>query len=75
LRLLHRSLDSWRDLGDIVVGMHRQGWDLQLTGYGDGFWRATFYVTGQAHSIVGGSAWEETPWNVVHRAACSSEAG
>jgi hypothetical protein len=36
--------------------------DLQLTEYGDGYWRATFYVTGQAHSIVGGSAWEAKPW-------------
>jgi hypothetical protein len=51
------------------VGLHRQGWDLQLTQYGDGNWRATFYVTGQAHSIVGGSAWEPTPWRAVQRAA------
>jgi len=36
--------------------MHRAGWNLQLTEYGDDHWRATFYVTGQAHSIVGGSA-------------------
>ena len=49
--------------------MFRQGWDLQLTEYGDGHWRATFYVTGQAHSIVGGSAWERTPWWAVQRAA------
>jgi hypothetical protein len=35
-----------------AVTDHRQGWDLQLTQYGDGNWRATFYVTGQAHSIV-----------------------
>jgi|SRR4029453_2474334 hypothetical protein len=37
--------------------MLRAGWDVQLTEYGDGHWRATFYVTGQAHSIVGGTAW------------------
>jgi hypothetical protein len=53
------------------VGLHRQGWDLQLTQYGDGNWRATFSVTGVAHSIVGGSAWEPTPWwaawAAVHR--------
>jgi hypothetical protein len=35
----------------IAVGLHSQGWDLQLTQYGDGNWRATFYVTGVAHSI------------------------
>jgi hypothetical protein len=27
------------------------------------------YVTGMAHSIVGGSAWEPTPWRAVQRAA------
>ena len=31
-RLLHRWLDSWAGLGLIAVGLHRQGWDLQLTG-------------------------------------------
>jgi hypothetical protein len=55
--------------GDIVGGMHRQGWDLQLTEYGDGHWRATFFVTGQAHSIVGGTGWEPTAWRAVQRAA------
>lgn len=34
LRLLHRWLDSWRGIGDIVVGMHRAGWDLHMTQYG-----------------------------------------
>jgi hypothetical protein len=69
LRLLHRWLDTWRGIGDIIVGMHRAGWDVQMTQYGDGYWRETFYVTGQAHSIVGGSAWEPTAWTAVHRAA------
>jgi hypothetical protein len=69
LQLLHRRLDTWTGLGAISAGMHRVGWDLQLTEYGDGHWRATFYVTGQAHSIVGGSAWEPTPWTAVQRAA------
>jgi hypothetical protein len=69
LGLLHRWLDCWRGIGDVVHGMHRAGWDLQLTEYGDGRWRATFYVTGQAHSIVGGSAWEATAWRAVQRAA------
>ena len=69
LRLLHRWLDNWGGIGDITVAMFREGWDLQLTEYGDGHWRATFYVTGQAHSIVGGSAWELTPWRAVQNAA------
>jgi hypothetical protein len=32
------------------VGMHRQGYDLQLTQYDDQGWRATFYTTGMEHS-------------------------
>jgi hypothetical protein len=30
LLLLHRWLDSWRGVGDIVAGMARQGYDLEL---------------------------------------------
>ena len=59
LRHLHRWLDSWTGVGLIAVGLHRQGWDLQLTQYGDGKWRATFCVTG---------AWEPTPWRAVQQA-------
>lgn len=69
LRLLHRWLDTWSGLGAIVAGLHRLGYDLHLTQYGDDTWRATFFVTGFAHSIVGGSAWEPTPWTAVQRAA------
>jgi hypothetical protein len=68
-QLLHHWLDSWAGVGLIAVGLHRQAWDLQLTQYGDGNWRATLYVTGAAHSIVGGSAWEPTAWRAVQRAA------
>src|SRR5439155_19956155 len=42
LRLLHRWLDSWRGIGDIVVGMARHGCDLQLTDYDAEHWPATF---------------------------------
>ena len=66
---LHRWLDNWRDVGLLAVGLHRIGYDLNLRQYGDGHWRATFYVTGAAHSIVGGSAWEPTAWSAVQRAA------
>jgi hypothetical protein len=69
LQLVHTWLNSWRGVGQIAEGMHRAGWDLHLTEYGDGHWRATFYVTGMAHSIVGGSAWEAAPWTAVQRAA------
>jgi len=29
LRLLHRWLDSWRGIGDIVAGIARQEYDLE----------------------------------------------
>ena len=32
LRRLHRCFDNWRGVGDVVAGMTRQGWDLQLHG-------------------------------------------
>jgi len=72
LHLLHRWLDTWTGLGAIVAGLHRQGWDLQLTQYGDGTWRATFYVTDHAHSIVGGSAWESTAWTAAQLAGLAT---
>ena len=67
LRLLHQRRDSWRGIGDVVRGMAHQDWDVQLTEYDAERWRATFFVATQAHSIVGGSAWEPTP-RAVHRA-------
>ena len=39
-------LDSWAGIGHLVVGMHRQGFDLQLTQYDERGWRTTFYVAG-----------------------------
>jgi hypothetical protein len=68
LRLLHKWADAWSAVGAIVTGLHRTGYDLDLRQYGDGHWRATFYVTGLAHSILGGSAWESTMWRAVQRA-------
>jgi hypothetical protein len=68
LALVHRWLDNWRGVGLLAVRLHRIGYDLDLRQYGDGHWRATFYVTGIAHSILGGSAWEPTVWRAVQRA-------
>jgi hypothetical protein len=65
---LHRWLDNWHGVGLLAVGLHRVGYDLDLRQYGDGHWRASFYVTGLAHSIVGGSAREPTAWRAVQRA-------
>ena len=50
LHALHRWLDSWRGIGQISVGMARQGYDLQLTRYDERGWRATFYTSGMEHS-------------------------
>ena len=67
---LHRWLDSWRGIGDVVTGMSRQGYDLSLTQYPNG-WRCTFYTTGREHSLTSrtGSAWEKTAGLAVQRAA------
>jgi hypothetical protein len=64
---LRTWLDSWSGIGHVAVGMHRQGFDLQLTQYDDRGWRATFYTSGIEHSPVAaiGTAWERTPWRAV----------
>jgi hypothetical protein len=46
-----------------------KGWDVQLTAYVARDWRTNFFPVGIAHSVVGGSAWEQTPWRAVQRAA------
>jgi hypothetical protein len=40
---------------------------VELTAYAVRDWRANFFRVGIAHSIVGGSAWESTPWRAVRR--------
>ena len=74
LALVHGWLDTWRGIGDVVVGMARQDYDLQLTRYDGRGWRATFYTTGMEHSATSaiGSAWEPTPWRAVQRAAADA---
>jgi hypothetical protein len=69
LAAVHGWLDSWRGVGDVVVGMHRQGYDVQLTQYDERGWRA--YTTGMEHSATSAtaSAFEKTPWRAVQRAA------
>jgi hypothetical protein len=68
---LRAWLDSWRGIGDVSAGMHRQGYDLQLTEYDERGWRATFYATGMEHSPTSttASAFEPTPWHATQRAA------
>jgi hypothetical protein len=71
LRLLHAWLSTWTGIGHVIVGMHRQGYDVQLTQYDERGWRATFYVTGMEHSATSStaSAWDPTPWGAVQGAA------
>jgi hypothetical protein len=69
LRLMHEWLDTWSGLGHVVVGMDHQGYDLELTAFAGRDWRASFFTTGVAHSILGGSGWEPTPWRAVQQAA------
>src|SRR5262249_21629059 len=68
---LRTWLDSWPGIGHVAVGMHRQGFDLQLTQYDERGGRATFYTTGMEHSPTSatGTAWARTPWRATQRAA------
>jgi hypothetical protein len=56
LHALRSWLDWWSGIGHVAVGMHRQGFDLQLTQYDERGWRATFYTTGMEHSITRATA-------------------
>jgi hypothetical protein len=66
---MHKWLDNWSGIGLIVVGTAWQGWDLELTAYAARDWRANFFPVAIAHSILGGTGWEQTPWRAVQRAA------
>ena len=70
LRTLRSWLDSWPGGGHVAVGMHRQGFDLQLTQYNERGWRATFYTTGMEHSPTSatGTGREPAPWHATQRA-------
>jgi hypothetical protein len=69
LRLVREWLDTGSGIGLIIAGMTHQGWEVQLTANAARDWRANFFPVGIAHSIVGGTAWEPTPWRAVQKAA------
>jgi len=50
LQLLHRCFDTWRGVGDVVTGMARQEYDLELRRFDGQGWRAFFFSTGFEHS-------------------------
>jgi len=57
LRRLHRYADTWRGIGDIVAGMARQEYDLELRRYNGRGWRAIFFDTGFEHSLTSHAMW------------------
>ena len=71
LRLLHRRLDCWRGIGDVVVGMKRQGYEVSLGDHGSGQWIAVFYQGqgGYQPLEAAGTAQAPTPCCAVQRAA------
>ena len=71
VQLMREWLDTWTGIGQIVTGMARQDYDLELTRYDGRGWGATFYVAGVEHSLTSrtASAWESTPWRAVQVAA------
>jgi hypothetical protein len=74
LRRLHDCFDTWRGIGDIVAGMARQEYDLELRRYDGQGWRAMFFPSGFEHSFTphAGSAWALSPWQAVQRAAADA---
>jgi len=68
---LDKYLHSWTGMGDVITGMHAQGFDVEIKQRGAA-WRATFYPSGLAHSIVHGAAESAAPWIAVRRAAWSA---
>jgi len=71
LQLLHRCFDTWRGIGDVVAGMARQDYDLELRRFDGRGWRATFLPSGFEHSLTShaGSAWAPNPWKATQQAA------
>jgi hypothetical protein len=64
-------LGTWNGLGAAIVGMVRQGYDLDLTCFEGRAWRASFYRAGRIHSATwdSGSAFEPSPFMAVQKAA------
>jgi hypothetical protein len=46
LRRLHDCFDTWRGIGDVVAGMARADYDLELRRYNGRGWRAIFFQSG-----------------------------
>src|SRR5262249_48390705 len=68
---LRTWLDSWPGIGHVAVGMHRQGFDLQLTQYDERGGRPPSSTAGMEHSppSAAGTGWARTPGRATQRAA------
>jgi hypothetical protein len=71
---LHRCFDNWRGVGEIVAGMAREEYDLELRRYDGRGWRAVFFPSGFEHSFTShaGAAFAQSPWAAVQRAAADA---
>ena len=72
LRLLHEWLDTWRGIGEMVIGMKRQGYEVSLGDHGSEQWIAVFYAGHggqQPLEAAGGTAQAPMPWAAVQQAA------
>jgi hypothetical protein len=67
LQLLHRWLDTWIGLGQVVGGVERQGLRFSLSHIAEGEWRAVFMSNPMFEPAGFGVA--KTPWHAVQRAA------
>ena len=68
---MHRCFDNWRGIGEIVAGMARQDYDLELRRDDGRGWRAIFFLSGFEHSLTAdaGDTSAPSPWEAVQRAA------
>jgi hypothetical protein len=65
--MLRRWLDNWRGVGDVVIGMNRQGLMLHLSNVDASTWRASFGREPMlSHDGFGAGP---TPWRAVQVAA------
>jgi hypothetical protein len=69
LRVLHRWMDCWRGVGDVVTGMKRQGYEVSIGDHGSGQWLATFYEGHGGYEALNaaGTAQASTPWEALIR--------
>jgi len=74
LRRMHLCFDNWRGIGDVVAGIAREEYDLELRRNNGRGWRAIFFQSGFEHSLTShaGAAWARSPWEAVQRAAADT---